>query len=121
MVARELGLNANVVPAALPPYWWAVPVLVLAAGQNAVLEEVVVVGYLHTRLRQLGHRLVTVVLASAVLRGTYHLYQGVGAFVGNVVMGVVFSLFFARYRPRFAAGRGAHDPRRRVIRRVRAA
>jgi membrane protease YdiL (CAAX protease family) len=97
VAARELGLNANVVPAALPPQWWAVPVLVLAAGQNAVLEEVVVVGYLQTRLRQIGLRVVTVVLLSATLRGAYHLYQGIGAFVGNVVMGVVFSLFFVRF------------------------
>jgi membrane protease YdiL (CAAX protease family) len=97
VVARELGLNANVVPAALPSQWWAIPVLVLSAGQNAVLEEVVVVGYLHTRLRQIGHRLAAVVLMSAVLRGSYHLYQGIGAFIGNVVMGVVFSLFFVRF------------------------
>jgi membrane protease YdiL (CAAX protease family) len=98
LVARELGLNANVVPAALPPQWWAVPVLVLAAVQNAVLEEVVVVGYLMTRLRQMGHRLVPVVVMSATLRGAYHLYQGIGAFVGNAVMGVVFALFYVRFR-----------------------
>jgi membrane protease YdiL (CAAX protease family) len=98
VLARELGLNANVVPAALAPQWWVVPVLVLAALQNAVLEEVVVVGYLMTRLRQMGHTLVPVVLMSAVLRGAYHLYQGIGAFVGNVVMGVVFALFFARFK-----------------------
>jgi membrane protease YdiL (CAAX protease family) len=98
LVARELGLNANVIPAALPPQWWAVPVLVLAALQNAVLEEVVVVGYLMTRLRQMGHRLVPVVLVSAGLRGSYHLYQGIGAFVGNAVMGVVFALFYVRFR-----------------------
>jgi membrane protease YdiL (CAAX protease family) len=98
LVARELGLNANVVPAALPPQWWAVPVLVLAAMQNAVLEEVVVVGYLITRLRQMGHRLVPIVLMSALLRGAYHLYQGIGAFVGNAVMGVIFTLFYLRFR-----------------------
>ena len=98
VLARELGLNANVVPAALAPQWWVVPVLVLAALQNAVLEEVVVVGYLMTRLRQMGHTLVPVVMMSAVLRGAYHLYQGIGAFVGNVVMGVVFALFFARFK-----------------------
>lgn len=97
-VASQLGINANLVPAALPDLWWAVPVLILAAIQNAVLEEVVVVGYLVTRLRDLGWRLVWVVLASSVLRGSYHLYQGFGAFVGNAVMGVVFALFFIRTR-----------------------
>jgi uncharacterized protein len=97
-VASQLGINANLVPAALPDLWWAVPVLILSAIQNAVLEEVVVVGYLVTRLRDLGLRLWAVVLISAVLRGSYHLYQGFGAFVGNAVMGVVFALFFIRTR-----------------------
>jgi len=94
--AATLGLNAQIVPAALQPVWWAVPVLILAAVQNAILEEVIVVGYLMTRLRELGWRLGYIVAASAVLRGSYHLYQGFGAFVGNAVMGVVFALFFLR-------------------------
>ena len=98
VAARHAGFNVTVVPAALPHVWWAVPVLVLAAVQNAVLEEVVVVGYLLTRLRQLGWRLPVTVACSAVLRGSYHLYQGFGGFLGNAVMGVVFALFFARVR-----------------------
>ncbi|MFI7608526.1 CPBP family intramembrane glutamic endopeptidase [Micromonospora sp. NPDC049366] len=97
-VAAQLGLNATLVPAALPDIWWAVPVLVLAAVQNAVLEEVIVVGYLVTRLRQLQWRVGAIIAASALLRGSYHLYQGFGAFVGNAVMGVVFSLFYLRTR-----------------------
>ena len=39
-----------------------------------------------------------VVVVSAVLRAAYHLYQGVGPGVGNLVMGVVFVLFYLRYR-----------------------
>ncbi|MEU7980077.1 CPBP family intramembrane glutamic endopeptidase [Micromonospora sp. NPDC049081] len=97
-VAAQLGINATLVPAGLPPLWWAVPVLVLAAVQNAVLEEVIVVGYLVTRLRQLQWRIGAVIATSALLRGSYHLYQGFGAFVGNAVMGVVFSLFYLRTR-----------------------
>ncbi|MBY8873725.1 CPBP family intramembrane metalloprotease [Micromonospora sp. PLK6-60] len=96
--AAQLGVNATLVPAALPDLWWAVPVLLLAAVQNAVLEEVIVVGYLVTRLRQLQWRLAAVIAASALLRGSYHLYQGFGAFVGNAVMGVIFSLFYLRTR-----------------------
>lgn len=98
VLARELGLNANVVPAALPDHWWAVPVLIMAALQNAILEEVVVVGYLFERLKQLRYRTVTVVVTSAVLRGAYHFYQGIGAFFGNVVMGLVFGLFYLRFK-----------------------
>lgn len=97
-VAAQLGINATVVPAALRDLWWTVPVLILSAAQNAILEEVVVVGYLMTRLRDLGWRVGAVIAASAVLRGSYHLYQGFGAFVGNAVMGVVFALFFLRGR-----------------------
>ncbi len=96
--ARELGLNATVVAEGLGGVWWAVPVLLLAAVQNAVLEEVVVVGYLITRLRQLSWQVPAAIAASALLRGSYHLYQGFGAFVGNAVMGVVFALFFLRYK-----------------------
>jgi membrane protease YdiL (CAAX protease family) len=97
-VAAKLGLNAQIIPAALQPVWWAVPVLIFSAVQNAVLEEIIVVGYLVTRLRAFGWRTAYVVLASAVLRGSYHLYQGFGAFVGNAVMGVVFALFFLRFK-----------------------
>jgi uncharacterized protein len=98
VLARYCGFNVTVVPAALPHVWWAVPVLVLAAAQNAVLEEVVVVGYLVTRLEQLGLRLPAVVALSAALRGSYHLYQGFGGFLGNAVMGVVSAYFFTRTR-----------------------
>jgi membrane protease YdiL (CAAX protease family) len=97
-VAQVLGLNARIVPAALDPHWWAIPVLILSAIQNAVLEEVIVVGYLITRLKQLTVPLGWIVVASAVLRGSYHLYQGFGAFVGNAVMGVVFALFYLRFK-----------------------
>ncbi|MEV6303873.1 CPBP family intramembrane glutamic endopeptidase [Actinoplanes sp. NPDC051861] len=96
--ALQLGVNAQIVPSGLQPYWWAVPVLILAAIENAVLEEVIVVGYLITRLRALSFSTVWIVACSAVLRGSYHLYQGFGAFVGNAVMGVVFALFFLRYK-----------------------
>jgi membrane protease YdiL (CAAX protease family) len=96
--AAKLGLNAQIIPAALQPLWWAVPVLILAAIQNAVLEEVIVVGYLITRLRSFGLRVWQMVMISAVLRGSYHLYQGFGAFVGNALMGVVFALFFIRFK-----------------------
>ena len=95
-VARLLGISADIVPAALQPVWWAIPVLILSAIENAVLEEVIVVGYLITRLRGLGRSPAVIVACSAVLRGSYHLYQGFGAFVGNAVMGVVFALFFMK-------------------------
>lgn len=97
-IAARLGVNASLVPAGLPDLWWTVPVLILAAAQNAILEEVIVVGYLMTRLRQLGWRVGAVIATSALLRGSYHLYQGLGAFVGNMIMGGILSLYFLRTR-----------------------
>ena len=96
-VAARLGLNAQIIPAALQPVWWAVPVLILSAIQNAVNEEVIVVGYLLTRLRDLRWRTPAAIALSAVIRGSYHLYQGFGAFIGNAVMGVIFASFYRRY------------------------
>jgi membrane protease YdiL (CAAX protease family) len=96
LVGHALGITVRVVPEALNAYWWTVPVLVLQAVKNAVLEEVVVVGYLLTRLRQLGLGDRAATAVSAVLRGSYHLYQGFGSFLGNAVMGVVFAEWFRR-------------------------
>ncbi len=79
---------------ALPHVWWAMPVLILSAIQNAIGEEVIVVGYLTTRLNELQWRLPTMIVASALLRGSYHLYQGFGGFVGNFVMGLVFAFVY---------------------------
>jgi membrane protease YdiL (CAAX protease family) len=93
---RALGATAEVVPVALTPRWWAVPVLALQAVKNALLEEVVVVGYLVTRLDRLGWPAPARLAASAVLRGSYHLYQGFGPFLGNVAMGMVFGEWFRR-------------------------
>jgi len=95
-IGHALGITANIVPAALNPAWWTVPVLILQAVKNAVLEEVIVVGYLLTRLKRLGWSAPAIVGASAVLRGSYHLYQGFGPFVGNAIMGVIFAEWFRR-------------------------
>ena len=95
-IGREMGVTATVVPSALNEYWWTVPVLILSALQNAVLEEVVVVGYLMTRLRDLAWSLPATIALSAAIRGSYHLYQGVGPGIGNAVMGVIFGYWYHR-------------------------
>lgn len=96
LVGKELGLTVTVVPTDLAEQWWTVPVLVLSALRAGVTEEVIVVGYLFARLRDLGWRTWPTVVAAALLRGTYHLYQGWGAFVGNLVMGLAFGWLYAR-------------------------
>lgn len=97
LVARATGFNLTVVPESLPEVWWKFPVLILSAIQNSVVEEVIVVGYLLRRLGQLGWTPMAALVASSVLRGSYHLYQGIGGFIGNVVMGVVFVLLYRRW------------------------
>jgi membrane protease YdiL (CAAX protease family) len=93
---RALGITTAIVPAALDAYWWTIPVLVLSAVRHAVLEEVIVVGYLVLRLRELGWSTPAVIVTSAFLRGSYHLYQGFGPFIGNVLMGLLFAWFYTR-------------------------
>jgi membrane protease YdiL (CAAX protease family) len=95
-LGRTLGITVNVVPTALDAYWWTIPVLILAAVQNALLEEVVMVGYLMTRLRDLGWSTPAIIVSSAALRGSYHLYQGIGPGLGNFVMGLIFGYWFHR-------------------------
>jgi membrane protease YdiL (CAAX protease family) len=97
-VARALGLAVQVQASALNSAWWTIPVLLFAALQNALLEEVIVVGYLMERLRELRWSAPAIVVASALLRGSYHLYQGWGAFVGNAIMGLVFAEYYRRKR-----------------------
>lgn len=95
--SQAVGANLTVVPEALPGEWWKVPVLLASAVENAVVEEVIVVGYLLRRLSQLGWTPLAALLTSALLRATYHLYQGVGGFIGNFVMGVVFVWLYRRW------------------------
>jgi membrane protease YdiL (CAAX protease family) len=95
---RALGITTAIIPSALDAYWWTVPVLVLSAMRHAVLEEVIVVGYLLDRFGKFGWSMPLAIAASSVLRGSYHLYQGFGPFIGNAVMGVVFAWLYTRTR-----------------------
>jgi membrane protease YdiL (CAAX protease family) len=98
LIAYKSGIALNVVAENLPDVWWRIPVLLLSAFQNGLLEEVVVLGYLLSRLRKLGIGPAQAVAISAVVRGSYHLYQGFGGFLGNAIMGVIFGVLFLRWR-----------------------
>lgn len=95
-VARVLGMNASVEPAELYDTWWRIPVLLMVAFANGWAEEIIVVGFLLTRLRQLGVSPMAAVIVSSLLRGVYHLYQGFGAGLGNLAMGLVFGYVYLR-------------------------
>jgi membrane protease YdiL (CAAX protease family) len=94
---RALGITVSVVASPLDAAWWTVPLLVLSALRAGLTEEVILIGYLFERLRRLGWSDVSIILATAALRGAYHAYQGIGAIVGNVVMGLVFGWCYRRW------------------------
>lgn len=123
---RALGATTAIVGSAMDDTWYAVPVLVLSALRHALVEEVIVVAWMVDRLSYLQQlrscglageqapqlpaprttdtgaflpvRVTTIVIGLAVLRAGYHLYQGIGPGLGNAAMGVVFVLFYLRWR-----------------------
>jgi membrane protease YdiL (CAAX protease family) len=97
LVAYGAGVNLAVVAQDLPEVWWRWPVLIGAALQNSLLEEIVVVGFLMRRLTQLGWGPGAAVATSALVRASYHLYQGIGGLLGNMAMGVLFGWLFLRW------------------------
>ena len=118
MFGRAVGITVQVQASALNTYWWTVPILMLSAFQNGALEEIIVVAYLYERTKDAGWNLRSPVVDdpvlepvettdsphprfdwrfiafSAILRGSYHLYQGIGPFFGNAIMGIVFALWY---------------------------
>ena len=91
-------MNRFVIPAPPEGYWWTWVAVVMNAVGAALVEETIVLAYLITRLEQIGWSSLAAVAASATLRGSYHLYQGWGGFVGNLAMGVLFGALFVRWR-----------------------
>jgi len=62
----------------------------------AVGEEMIVNAYLLTRLDELGWSANRALLLSAVVRGSYHLYQGAGGAVAIAIGGLVLGRIFQR-------------------------
>mgnify|MGYP002721449246 CR=1 FL=1 len=110
-VGRAAGATVQIIPADVAEHWWTTPMLLLTALRHSLLEEIIMIAYLFDRARRiwpslaagagrpaLTHRgLWVLVLASAVLRGMYHLYQGFGPGLGNLLMGVIFGWLYLRY------------------------
>ena len=95
---RALGIGLTVDATGLAAHWWTVPVLLLSALRAGLQEEVVILGYLFERLAQLGWGRWRIIVSAAILRGSYHLYQGFGAFFGNFLMGLLFGYLYTRTR-----------------------
>ncbi|WP_239437326.1 CPBP family intramembrane glutamic endopeptidase [Arthrobacter alpinus] len=94
---RAMGITTEIIPSALNQYWWTVPVLVLSAIRAGVLEEVILNGYLLGRLQKIGLGPWAAIVLSALLRGSYHAYQGFGPFIGNFAMGLLFGWVYKKY------------------------
>ena len=94
--AVQTGLARQMVPAPLDDAAVEIPALLVWSAANAFGEKIVVVLYLMSRLRQLGWGLPAALAAASLLRGSYHLYQGISAGFGNIIMGVVYGLFWWR-------------------------
>lgn len=97
-LAWVFGFNTAISPANLAAQWWTVPAYVLLAAMNGVLEEVVMLGFFFNRARALGWHIAVAVVVSALVRGSYHLYQGWGSFVGNLLMGLAFGWLYLRWK-----------------------
>ncbi|MCH9815810.1 MAG: CPBP family intramembrane metalloprotease [Actinomycetia bacterium] len=98
LLSVQVGLNVQVATTNLDGNWYDIPILMLRAAEAGLLEEIVVLGYFVRRLRQIGLSGPTAIGISALLRGTYHLYQGLGGFIGNIAMGVLFGWLFLRWQ-----------------------
>jgi len=99
ILGRALGITVAVQPSGLTDYWWTIPILLLQAFRNGAVEEVIVVGYLYRRTQDIGWSQggridLRFLITSALLRGSYHLYQGIGPFIGNFAMGLFFAWWF---------------------------
>jgi membrane protease YdiL (CAAX protease family) len=94
--AKGLGINREVIVGSGANRWWDTVLLVAQAAKTAIGEEVIVCGYLLHRLRQIGWSDNKALATSALVRGSYHLYQGFGAGIANVVLGLFFGRIYQR-------------------------
>ena len=100
-LGRAIGITVEVSTVGLDAHWWTIPVLILSALRHGIVEEFLVVAYLFERTRDLGWRAAgrsgidwRFVAISSVFRGSYHLYQGIGPFLANIAMGVLFAWWY---------------------------
>lgn len=93
-----VGIAGPEVFAAVPAFesTASVPAAALISIVNPIFEEAIVVGYVFRSLRDQPPQLVIAI--SAMLRTSYHVYQGPLAFVSILPMGLVFAIAYGRRR-----------------------
>lgn len=98
LLAYQLGLSVQIAAVTAAQFIWTTPMLLGEALQNALLEEVIILGYFLHRAAQARVPTGWAICIAAVIRGTYHLYQGFGGFVGNLAMGLLFGWLYTKWR-----------------------
>jgi membrane protease YdiL (CAAX protease family) len=95
VAANALGINLQLT-IGTTGQWWQLVILVVQSAVAAVGEELIVLAFLLHRFAQLGWSDRKAITVSALVRGSYHLYQGFGGGVANMAMGLVFGWLYKR-------------------------
>lgn len=96
VVAKQLGINRQLIVGPAAAHWWTILLLLAQAAGTAISEEVIVGGFVLHRLRQLGWSDNRALVTASLVRGSYHLYQGVGGGAANVALGLFFGRIYQR-------------------------
>jgi membrane protease YdiL (CAAX protease family) len=80
------------------PLWFRVVQAILMAVTAGVTEETVARGYAQTRLEQLRAPTLVIVLVPTALWGLLHVYQGLGAALSILGLGLMYAWYFHRTR-----------------------
>ena len=89
--------QVDFLPVTLPLWFRIVDALVIATTAG-LTEEIVVRGYAQTRLEQLGAPAAVVILLPTGMWGLLHLYEGLGAALTILGLGLMYALFYHRTR-----------------------
>ena len=115
------GVDVTVVAEDLPHVWWRFPVLVLAALQNALLEEIVVLGYVLTQARRPERTAAGRDRAGRRAARQLSPVPGARRVLRQPGDGPAVRLALPPVGADHADGGGPHDPRRGGVRRLRPA
>jgi membrane protease YdiL (CAAX protease family) len=81
-----------------PSHWLAYCLLAAGSCANGFAEELVIRGYLLTRIERLLRSTWAALLITSVFFASYHIYQGVGSAVGIAALGLVYGAAYCFLR-----------------------
>ena len=107
LVSRQLGISAEVIPAAVGEYWWAIPMLLFAAVRASLIEEVIVIGYFFNRLSRLGFSIRSQILLKCSFTRELPPVSRPWWFYRQLLYGVAFWISLSAMGPSYAPCGGA--------------